>query len=58
MKQNGKRRMTTVELGKTLDRKLQRFARREDLTLSQVVRKAVRSFIAENKSLPSPSTGS
>jgi metal-responsive CopG/Arc/MetJ family transcriptional regulator len=48
MKSNGKSRyVTAVELGKALDKKVNRFARREEMTRSQVVRKAVRRFLSE-----------
>ncbi len=56
MTENGNRKMTTVELGKTLDSKLKRYARREEMTISQVIRKAVRHFLAQEMPLPlSPS---
>lgn len=57
MNVNGKRKMTTVELGKGLDMKLRRFARREDLTVSQVVRKAVRSYLDARKELTARAQG-
>ncbi len=56
MTENGNRKMTTVELGKTLDSRLKRYARREEMTISQVIRKAVRHFLAQEMPLPlSPS---